>query len=83
MPSERIQKRIDSLLDEADAAAESGDWQAVKERAQRVLVADPDNDDARVLIEMADVGAADQAVEPTPEETASTGAPDQMETPTS
>ena len=35
MPSERIQRRIDTLLDEAEAAAGRRDWTAVSERAVR------------------------------------------------
>ena len=37
MPSERIQRRIDGLLDEADVAADRKDWAAVVELARDVL----------------------------------------------
>ena len=46
MPSERIQRRIDALLDEAEAAMSAGDWSAVAEKARAVLAMDPDNEDA-------------------------------------
>jgi|GEM_PF-784921 serine/threonine protein kinase len=56
MPSERVQRRIDRLLGEAEEAADQSDGPGVRERANRVLVADPDNEDARVFLEMADAG---------------------------
>ena len=36
MASEGIQRRIDSLLDEADAAVSKYEWEAVREAAQAV-----------------------------------------------
>ena len=36
MPSERIQRQIERLLDAADAAAERLDWATALERAQRL-----------------------------------------------
>src|SRR5205809_1039236 len=56
MPSERIQRRIDSLLDEADEAVRRLDWPVVRERALAVLAMDPDNDDARFYLTTADRG---------------------------
>jgi hypothetical protein len=46
MVSERTQRRIDSLLDEAEEAIAQLDWQLVQSRAQAVLALDPDNPDA-------------------------------------
>ncbi len=46
MATERIQRRIDSLLDEADEAITSLDWQVVRARAQAVLGLQPGNSDA-------------------------------------
>jgi len=40
-------------LDEAEEAADAGDWEAVRARAEAVLIADPDNADAPVLLGMA------------------------------
>ncbi|HJM76112.1 MAG TPA: hypothetical protein QGI71_09700, partial [Dehalococcoidia bacterium] len=37
MPSERIQRRIDAFLDEADEAASAGSWESVGEKARAVL----------------------------------------------
>ena len=46
MPSDRIQRQIDHLLDEAEAAVSGLDWDVVRDRAQAVLAFDPDNSDA-------------------------------------
>mgnify|MGYP001353383815 CR=1 FL=1 len=54
MASDRIQRRIDSLLDEADQAISQSDWAAVRDRAQNVLALDPDNSDANAFIAAAD-----------------------------
>ncbi len=46
MASERIQRRIDSLLDEADQAIANEDWTTVASRARAVLRIEPGNSDA-------------------------------------
>ncbi len=46
MASERIQRRIDILLDEADEAVAKSDWDVVRDRAQNVLRLDPGTQDA-------------------------------------
>jgi len=46
MASERIQRRIDSLLDEADQAIAKEDWPTVASRVRSVLAIDPENSDA-------------------------------------
>ena len=53
MASERIQRRIDILLDEADEAVAKSDWAAVRDRAQNVLALDHDNRDALAFVEAA------------------------------
>jgi hypothetical protein len=45
--SDRIQRRIERLLDEADEAVTRMDWQVVRDRATTVLALDPDNSDAQ------------------------------------
>ncbi len=47
MPSERIQRRIDQMLDEADQAIATSAWDTVRDRARNVLALDPTNPDAR------------------------------------
>jgi hypothetical protein len=54
MPSERIQRRIDSLLDQAEQAADQEDWETSTKRAREALALDPECEDARVLIRAAE-----------------------------
>ena len=56
MPSERVQRRIDRLLDESEAAADSHDWSLVHERARMVLRLDEASDDAQAFLAMAEEG---------------------------
>jgi hypothetical protein len=46
MPSERVQKRIDGLLDDAEAAAARRDWEEVAQSLRMALRLDPENEDA-------------------------------------
>ena len=46
MASERVQRRIDRLLDQVEEAVDQLDWATVGSRAQAVLALDPDNADA-------------------------------------
>ena len=46
MASERTQRRIDSLLDEAEEAIAQLDWRVVHSRSQAVIALDPANPDA-------------------------------------
>ena len=57
MASERIQRRIDSLLDEADQAIADEDWTTVASRARSVLRLDADNSDALAYLAAAEPGA--------------------------
>ena len=43
MPTERIQRQIDRLLDEADEAIANQDWATVGNRARSALRLDPEN----------------------------------------
>lgn len=54
MLSERMQRRIDALLDEADAAVSALRWTDVAERARAVLAIDATNEDAASFLKMAD-----------------------------
>jgi hypothetical protein len=54
MPSERIQRRIDTFLDQAEAAADARDWPAVAETARAVMAMDPENEDASALLRAAE-----------------------------
>ncbi len=46
MASERIQRRIDLLLDQIEEAVDQLNWEVVRERAQAVLALDRENQDA-------------------------------------
>ena len=46
MASERVQRQIDRLLDEAEEAITSQEWATVGDRARSVLRLDPENSDA-------------------------------------
>ena len=59
MPSERVLRNIERLLDEADSAISQDDWPAVLRIAKRVLTLDPQNEDAPALIEAATRGLGD------------------------
>ena len=70
MASERLQRRIDILLDEADQAIAQSEWSVVRDRAQNVLALDPDNGDAATFLAAADralaSGSQPPAATPTP-----------------
>ena len=53
MPSERVQRRIDRLLDQAEEAVDALDWQRVREVSESVLVVDSENEDADSFLAMA------------------------------
>jgi hypothetical protein len=50
--SERIQRRIERLLDRAEEAADAEDWDRVAESAQMVLALDAQNADAMSMLAM-------------------------------
>jgi hypothetical protein len=70
MASERLQRRIDILLDEADQAIAQSEWSVVRDRAQNVLALDPDNGDAATFLAAANralaSGRQPPAATPTP-----------------
>src|SRR6059036_1696468 len=63
MLSERVLRRIERLLDEADAAVDHKDWGAVRENARAVLALDPANADAHAFLQAAEraIGAEPSA----------------------
>ena len=46
MANDRVQRRIDRLLDQVEEAIDQLDWEEVRQRAQAVLRLDPENSDA-------------------------------------
>ena len=53
MPSERIQRQIDRILDEAEAALAKYDWESVTQHALAVQALDANNEDAQTYLEAA------------------------------
>jgi hypothetical protein len=72
MPSERMQRRIDALLDQAESASDSGAWTAVAEKARAVLAIDEANEDALSFLKMAEANGVSrrQAASAEPEPSA-------------
>ena len=56
MTSERLQRQIDRLMDEAEAAVDGSDWAAVLGLVERLLVMDPGNRDALAYRAVAERG---------------------------
>ena len=54
MASERIQRQIERLLDEAEEAVGRSDWARARDRASNALRFDPDNADAQAFLAAAD-----------------------------
>ncbi|MCI0859064.1 MAG: protein kinase [Chloroflexi bacterium] len=54
MASNRLQRRLDILLDEADEALSRFDWEGVRQRAQAVLAIDPDNEEGGAFLASAE-----------------------------
>ena len=57
MVSERIQGRIDRLLNQADEAADARRWNEVLEPVRAILALDKQNEDALALRKMAEAAA--------------------------
>ena len=54
MASERLQRHIERLLDEADQAIVQRQWDVVRERAQDILAIDPENSDGLAFLASAE-----------------------------
>ena len=63
MASERVQRRIDRLLDQIEQAMDDLQWATVKDCAQAVLALDADNSDALSFL-----AAAEQVLGASPTE---------------
>ena len=53
MPSERIQRRIDRLLDQIEEAADQEEWETALRLSEQVLDLDPDDEDAHTFLRLA------------------------------
>ena len=56
MASERVQRQIERLLDEAEEASAQRKWEVVRDLAQHVLTFDPNNSDGVALLAAAERG---------------------------
>ena len=56
MASERVQRTIEGLLDEAEDSISGSDWSVVRDRAQNVLALEHENRDALAFLEAAEFG---------------------------
>src|SRR5262245_26365086 len=87
MRSDRIERRIEALLTQADEAVAEDNWDLVRRHALAVLRLDPDNADARTYLAAAERGAEAVPVtppgEPTPSATTPAEAPQPAVEPTS
>ena len=75
MASERVQRRIDRLLDQIEEAVDQLDWSTVRDRAQAVLALDRENPDALTFLEAAEFALGNSSGlppmrSPTPEQPA-------------
>ena len=83
MASERLQRQIERLLDEAEQSIAQRDWAGVRERAQDVISIDPENREGQAFLAAADraLGATSNPVSveqesAAPEPLAATTAPE-------
>ncbi len=81
MPSERVQRQIDRLLDEAEQAMGLLEWQIVRQRVGAVFALDPENEDATTYMAAAERAESGHAGAPGPPE--ATKPATESETPTS
>jgi hypothetical protein len=63
MTSERIERQVVRLLDEAEAAVVSRDWGKVRQVATSALVLNPANPDAKAFLDAAERGIVGVAAE--------------------
>lgn len=66
MVSERMQRQVDRLLDDAEAAVHTSDWSTVAEKAAAVLGIDPENADATAFLKMARSAVAESGASTAP-----------------
>jgi len=64
MASDRLQRQIERLLDEADLAITGEDWSTVSSRARSVLAIDPENADGLAYLATADRALGASAPQP-------------------
>lgn len=81
MASERLQRQIEILLDEAEVAIKQLDWRVVHDRTQAVLAINPDNIEGLAFQSTADRALGGAANSPNVEQTSVTSDATSPETP--
>ena len=76
MASERLQRQIERLLDEADQAITQEDWSTVGSRARSVLAIDPENTEGTAYLAAAERALGTSAPPPTSQPQTSSAIPD-------
>ena len=71
MASDRLQRQIERLLDEADQTITGEDWSTVSSRARSVLAIDPENTDRLAYLATADQALGASAPQPPTQSTLS------------
>ena len=71
MASDRLQRQIERLLDEADQAITGEDWSTVSSRARSVLAIDPENTEGLAYLATADRALGASAPQPPTQSTLS------------
>ena len=83
MASERIQRRIERLLDQIEEEADRQNWPNVADLAKEVLGFAPDNVDAQAFLHVAEERLASAGGTETPDAATSSGPPKDVVTPAS
>ena len=73
MASERVQRRIERLLDQIEDAADQLNWVEVQERANALLAYDPENQDALTFLAVAERALTARSGSPSTSPAASAG----------
>ncbi len=68
MASDRVQRQIDHLLDEAEEALSQHNWAVARDRAQTILAIDPGNNDAVTYLAAAERALDPPSISPIPQE---------------
>ena len=64
MVSERVQRRIEQFLDEAEEALAANNWDTAEKRAEAVLSLDPENQDAATSLGAVDPSPYSAEIKP-------------------
>ena len=83
MTSAFIQKQVDRLLGEAEAAISQRDWRLVREIAEAIQALDPENSDASGSLAPADRALGAGQSQPTSNQPSPTSGPSTSPIPTS